>query len=282
LYLQVIKPEARNMCGLLTIASSEAESAGYDLLHSARSVLQQSRQAPDGYGIWTVEGTYVREPRQAAESPMFISTAQDVETRLLLAHVRRRTVGPRDLAHTQPFTFGAITVVNGGGIGAAWHQRIRRELGRQNTIQGATSGEYLAHWLGYRFRRTPFLSTILDAFRELIASPDGITSATCLVAVHAGAVNDATLLGFNFSPAGDTFFPLYCARRKRSLVIATSSTTRDETWDLVPNRAVLITSPRSAPAVRIFPVGEELPSCLREPLTGSSGQGQAHGVFCPF
>lgn len=97
------------MCQLLGISSAAPVRVSFNW---GRFAMRGSEAAgnPDGWGVAYSEGTDVRvlrEPSPAADSDLVAFLASHgPPTTTVLSHVRRATLGGRELANTQPFAHG--------------------------------------------------------------------------------------------------------------------------------------------------------------------------------
>src|SRR5579884_1042670 len=141
------------MCSLFGMSSAKRQRADHALLHAPRSLLTQSRRNPDGWGIafqrrhsldddTPSRFVMVKQPAAAAGSQLFVDTASRRRSTIIVAHLRRRTVGGIEPNNTQPFS-RTVALAHAGGIGGRWHERLRRTLGDDYDARGATSGELL-------------------------------------------------------------------------------------------------------------------------------------------
>src|SRR5688572_3599416 len=99
------------MCRLLGVVSTEATDYAFSLRHAARSLASLSRHHPDGWGLavhargrgWDVH----RHPACAGDDPRFDAIAAQARGEVLVAHIRKRTVGPLGTDNTHPFSSGS-------------------------------------------------------------------------------------------------------------------------------------------------------------------------------
>jgi glutamine amidotransferase len=123
-----------------------AEPVGVaELLRDApRSLRQLSTEHSDGWGVairhdaWTVH----RSTACAALCPQFDAVVGTLQTRLLIAHVRKKTVGPTSLANTHPFRRGDFVFAHNGTVAVA-PLAARSSTARLAEIEGATDSESL-------------------------------------------------------------------------------------------------------------------------------------------
>ena len=183
----------------------------FPLLEAAESLRRQSLLNPDGWGVGYYAGGHavVRKQAEAAHgSPRFNRVAEQARSHLFVAHVRLRTAGGINLANTHPFSYGGWILAQNGGIGGAWHKRIKAEIGWGTSR--ANSGEHLLYWLHARAGHLSGAArdaAILVAVRELIAAPASIGSANFVLATGD------QLYAFCFSPPQGNARSLFYLRR---------------------------------------------------------------------
>jgi glutamine amidotransferase len=207
----------------------------------------------DGWGLALYEGRSVRtflEPAAAANSALAGYVRMNpIKTLLAIAHVRKRTRGPVNLANTHPFVrelWGRhFTFAHNGTVRGV---RNRFELGRFRPI-GSTDSEYAFCALMNRLERTfpkgypePSLlaRAVARAGREIGAHgtfnfllADGTqlfarcATKLCYI-IRKAPFAKATLADDDI----EVDFATVTTPRDRVAVIATAPLTRDEEWTL--------------------------------------------------
>lgn len=88
------------------------------LLHDApRSLRALSREHPDGWGIAVHTGEWlVEHSTNCADACARFATVADRAASLVIAHVRKATVGPVSLANTHPFVRGRFAFAHNGTL----------------------------------------------------------------------------------------------------------------------------------------------------------------------
>jgi glutamine amidotransferase len=88
------------------------------LLHDApRSLRALSREHPDGWGIAVhSDGWLVERSTTCADACARFATVADRAASLVVAHVRKATVGPVSLANTHPFVRGRFAFAHNGTL----------------------------------------------------------------------------------------------------------------------------------------------------------------------
>lgn len=206
----------------------------------------------DGWGLALYEGRAVRtflEPAAAAKSPLAKYIRENpIKTLLAIAHVRKRTRGPVNLANTHPF----VREVWGRHFTFAHNGTVRgvkaHPVGRFRPI-GTTDSEYafcaMMHRLERRFgQRHPgpeeLAKAVASAGREIgrkgtfnFLLADGAqlfarcATKLCFI-IRKAPFRTATLSDDDLS----VDFSTVTTPRDRVAVIATAPLTRDEQWTI--------------------------------------------------
>jgi glutamine amidotransferase len=198
------------MCRLLGVVSSEPAQFRLTLREAPRSLAFLSREHRDGWGIgvyseaggWSVQ----RGTLCAHDDDEFHEVAAGSRGELLVAHVRKRTVGAVTLDNTHPFRHGRWVFAHNGTIQDIDWVREQTPASRLDTIQGETDSELLF----------AFLLSRLDRER---ASHDGDVDAAdrALVAALGELAMRPTLGTFTFLLSDGE--KLYAHRSGRSLFL---------------------------------------------------------------
>lgn len=217
-----------------------------ELLHDApRSLRALSNEHRDGWGIavaaagddWQVH----RDTRCAARCPDYDALA-GIEAQMVIAHVRKKTVGELALANTHPFRRGNAVFAHNGTIGPI------------AALVGLTSAEHLARIEGDTDseRLFAFVLTHIDAAR-------GDAERGVILAIRTlqtlGDVGSANFL----LAAGSRLYAyrqgrsLYTLARKGVAIVASERLTDDDGWLEVPERGLVVLD-RSAPACLVLNV----------------------------
>lgn len=108
------------MCRLFGFRSNKPASVHPPLVAERNSLLQQSREHKDGWGIAAWDGgvtPVVAHGLGAAHAdPDFERVAAHVSARTVIAHVRQASVGPVVLPNAHPFTHGRWAFVHNGTV----------------------------------------------------------------------------------------------------------------------------------------------------------------------
>jgi glutamine amidotransferase len=220
------------MFGLL---ASRPVSARPLLRDAPRSLWTLSGEHPDGWGVavgepeqpdgWVVH----RDTACARASPRFDAVVDATEARVVVAHIRKKTVGDTALANTHPFRRGALVFAHNGTVEAVAALAAETSAARAAEIAGETDSERLFAFVASAIDRAG------DVERGVIAA---------VRALHAAA------------PMGSISFLLGCGERiyahrlGRALhvlvrdvgaspaVMVASEPLSDEPWRELPERSL--------------------------------------------
>lgn len=123
------------MCRLYGFRANEPTKVECTLVHAQNALMVQSREDLGGYshghgwGLATYEDGLPAVERMnwaAYHGEHFRAAAGRIYSKLVLAHVRRATVGPATLANTHPFVHGRWALAHNGTVPA--FDRVRQKL----------------------------------------------------------------------------------------------------------------------------------------------------------
>jgi glutamine amidotransferase len=198
------------MCRLLGIVSSEHTRFRFYLHEAPRSLGTLSQHHPHGWGVAVhapLAGWALRKKAMCArEDAEFVDVAGESGGHVLLAHVRKRTVGPIGLPNTHPFRRGRWVFAHNGTIDDGEFLRDGTSAARRAEVEGDTDSE----------RLFAFLLTHLDDAGVADAPADARTDAAVRRATRA-ALARPSLGSSNFLLSdGDA---LYAFRSGRPLFL---------------------------------------------------------------
>jgi glutamine amidotransferase len=260
---------------MLGIVASEPTDFKVCLKEAPRSLATLSRDHPHGWGLavhakrdgWTVE----KRAACAHEDSRFY----DVAARrgdLLVAHVRKRTVGPIRVENTHPFHRGRWVFAHNGTIDELDWMRRDVSAHRRAQIAGDTDSEVFFACLlsrlddaGSEDRLSPeaattvvasFVSELrsrptLGACNFLLANDDGIYAyrqGRTLYSLERGP-NDAVRVRLDSQETGATIETPWTARRTAVLIASEKMT--DEPWRAVEERTLLHVARSPVPSLRV-------------------------------
>jgi len=138
------------MCRLLGVVSSETTDFRFSLHEAPKSLAVLSTEHAHGWGLavhgdrgWSLH----RNPVRAGDCARFRELAASARGEVLLAHIRKRTVGPIGLENTHPFLQGRWVFAHNGTIeDIGWFEE-RTSASRRAEVVGQTDSERLFAWL---------------------------------------------------------------------------------------------------------------------------------------
>ncbi|HTL34950.1 MAG TPA: class II glutamine amidotransferase [Kofleriaceae bacterium] len=216
------------MCRMFGMVATQAVSPR-ELLHDApRSLRALSVEHGDGWGIALAHGDWqIHKSISCAARCTAFPAIVDSPARVVVAHVRKKTVGDLALANTHPFRRGELVFAHNGTVAALSALTSQIAPAHLAEIEGDTDSEKLF----------AFVLTHIDAAGDL---ERGVVRA--IRALQAlGEIGSA-----NFLLASDS--RVYAYRQGRSLytlardavAIVASERLTDEDWIEVPERALVI------------------------------------------
>lgn len=221
------------MFGLLATQPVHARQL---LRDAPRSLWTLAGEHKDGWGvaIGAPEGWVVhRDTACARTSPQFDALVDAACARVVVAHVRQKTVGPTSLANTHPFQRGRLVFAHNGTATALALLAEGTSPARQAEIVGDTDSE----------RLFAFIATHIDRAGDVEA---GVVAA--VAALHAAG--DVGSLSFLVS-CGDRIYAHRLGRslhllvrhgadeaRRTPAVVVASEQLTDEAWRELPERSL--------------------------------------------
>lgn len=250
------------MCRLLGIVAAEPYEFGLVLRDAPRSMAVLSNAHSDGWGL----ATHLAEPgsswqvhrstRCACDDGAFLRLASEARGRILVSHVRQKSVGPIALDNTHPFVRGPWLFAHNGTLeDLAWLRDNASGL-RLSELQGSTDSELFFAWLLTRLddagvSSEPRASARVDAvlrssLHEALARPGFgainflLSNGSALWAHRFG--RDLYLLDRTGSASCDSPGPLGCpasgSQRRRCVAVASEPITA-EAWEPIAPGALL-------------------------------------------
>ncbi len=230
------------MCRLLGIVVRRPQGFRRCLLEAPRSLAVLGQEHADGWGIAVHDGeqgwTLTKQASGVGSDPAFDAATANAAGALLVAHVRKRTVGDVSLENTHPFRRGAWVFAHNGTIDRmAGLRDAVASAGAMPT--GQTDSELVFAFL----------------LAQLAAHPGALGSRFITDMVLARAVEDLArmpALGtatFVLSDGVALYAyrhgrPLYLLERRsqgrlEAILVASEPATNDEPWVPVPEGALL-------------------------------------------
>ncbi|CAN5787314.1 hypothetical protein BH11MYX2_BH11MYX2_02070 [soil metagenome] len=230
------------MVGL--VAASPVFTRGL-LRDAPRSLWALSREHPDGWGVAVREASewiVHRGTACAQTSPEYDNLAASTHARLLVAHIRQRTVGETSLLNTHPFRRGGYVFAHNGTVTAVPFLTARSSAERLAEITGDTDSERLFAFLATRVDEAGDVETGLrTAVRELhdhgaIGSVNFLFSCGTKVYAHR---------------LGRSLYALVREGERRTpAVVVASEQLTNEAWTELPDRSLWVIENRDAPTLR--------------------------------
>lgn len=231
------------MCRLLGIVVREPRRFRQCLCEAPRSLAALGREHADGWGIAVhnegVGWKLTKRSKSASSDPEFDSAATD-EGALLVAHVRKRTVGAVALENTHPFRHGEWVFAHNGTIERVAELRVAiTRAGAEPT--GNTDSEVLFALLMDRLGSHPsargsrfVTEMVLTRAVEDLAGIPSLGTATFVL-------SDGVML-YAYRHGS----PLYLLERHaqdsgrlEAILVASEPVTSDESWIPVGERTLL-------------------------------------------
>ena len=136
---------------MLGIVADESAEFRFCLQEAPRNLCELSREHRHGWGLAVYERTrgwgVVKQPLCAGEDPRFLEMAGGSQGDVLVAHVRKRTVGPVSLENTHPFESGGWVFAHNGTIEEVDRLRAQTSPGRLAEVKGSTDSEVFFAYL---------------------------------------------------------------------------------------------------------------------------------------
>lgn len=107
------------MCRMFALRSTVSCPVQESLTDADRSLQRLSEINPHGWGVaHYVQGVpqIVKSPEMAADSPVYSTLSNQIESNCVVAHVRRATHGDHTVANTHPFQYGRWVFAHNGNI----------------------------------------------------------------------------------------------------------------------------------------------------------------------
>lgn len=246
------------MCRLLGIAALSLYDYRLMLCRAPRSLAVLSREHRDGWGLALHDGEPGTEwllrksTKTAEEDPLFPLLAQREHGRVLIAHVRQKTVGALAPENTHPFQRGRWVFAHNGTLRNVAAVRARTSPERLAELGGDTDSELFF----------AYLLTRLDEAGVTFERPSAAADRAVRDAVHAAAALDDFGTLDALLSNGESLWamrfgrPLYLLERRassaRRCVLVASEPLTDEPWSPLEHGTLLRLDPLPEPrAIRL-------------------------------
>jgi predicted glutamine amidotransferase len=267
------------MCRMLGIVASETTNFRFCLEQAPRSLHCLSREHPDGWGIavyasekddWSVQ----KQAACAGSDDRFVHVAASCTGDSMVAHIRKRTVGPIGVENTHPFRRGRWVFAHNGTIGDLAALRSETSAARLAEIGGETDSEIFFAYLLARIDAegggaegaspAAVENALVHASAELRASPSFsasnflLSNGRELYAFRRGRSllalerkpGDAVRPSRRSPDTGATIDTRWTARRRAVLVASEAIT--DELWQPVEEGSLVAVVRRPEPEIRVI------------------------------
>ncbi len=139
------------MCRMVGIVSSESTDFRLALREAPRSLATLSTAHPHGWGmaVWAKDSAWTvrKSPLCAREDEGFGAMALESRGSMLVAHIRKKTVGPVCIENTHPFQRGGWVFAHNGTIEDLAFLERGTSKERHAQIEGDTDSELFFSWL---------------------------------------------------------------------------------------------------------------------------------------
>ena len=267
------------MCRMLGIVVSEPTDFRLSLHEAPRSLCSLSREHPHGWGVavhdsraatWTVS----KQPACALDDSRFVEVAAGSVGESLVAHIRKRTVGPIGLENTHPFRRGRWVFAHNGTIRDIDALRAKTSTAHLASTAGSTDSEVFFAYLLTRMdeiggaeeaKPEHIEATLANAVREILADP---TFGPCNFLLSNGEELYALCLGRTLwslkrEPGDDVrvkrrseetgvVIETPWTRKRRAILLASESIT-DEPWEQIEEGTLLRVRRRPTPTLEAIP-----------------------------
>ncbi|HUS33094.1 MAG TPA: class II glutamine amidotransferase [Kofleriaceae bacterium] len=216
------------MCRMFGMVATHAVSPR-ELLHDApRSLRALSHEHGDGWGIALASGDWqIHKSTERAAHCTSFSAIADTAARVVVAHVRKKTVGDLAIANTHPFRRGNLVFAHNGTVASLAALSDHIALARLAEIEGDTDSE----------RLFAFVLTHIDAAgdveRGVVRAIRALHSLGEIGSVNFLLASDSRVYAYR---QGRTLFTL----SRTGVAMVASERLTDEDWLEVPDRGLVI------------------------------------------
>ncbi|BBM87461.1 class II glutamine amidotransferase [Candidatus Uabimicrobium amorphum] len=107
------------MCRIFSFRSVIKSQVHKSLVGTENALSTQSTQHPDGWGVaYYVQGVphIIKSSEAAVDDNIFHKVSGVVSSETVIAHIRKATLGPKNILNVHPFQFGKWAFVHNGNI----------------------------------------------------------------------------------------------------------------------------------------------------------------------
>ncbi len=179
------------MCRLFVYKGSVVSDLTHKMTSDKNSLLNLSKEHCDGWGIAYYQNAspqVIKSTRCAQNDPLFVRTCENLDSKVIVAHIRKATVGEKIIENTHPFNFGPWVFAHNGSI-ANFVSHKKKFLGHiardlRPLILGATDSE-----LCFYLILTQLKKKVVNIFQKKISSThlaESIFETVELITKYAG------------------------------------------------------------------------------------------------
>lgn len=239
--------KVNSMCRMFGMVSARPVAVRA-LLHDApRSLAALSNHHRDGWGIalaaadaWAVH----RNTECAARCAQYRELVANANAELVVAHVRKKTVGPTSLANTHPFRSGDLVFAHNGTVAKIDQLVPAISARRLSQVSGDTDSEKL---FAFILTRIDELVTVREGVRDAVRALHAIAdvgSANFLLAtpreLYAHRLGRSLFTLTRHADAANE------QRRTPAQMVASEPLT-DEDWQELPERSLVCAHQNTSP-----------------------------------
>ncbi len=149
------------MCRLLGIVAAEPTAFQLALRDAPRSLASLSKAHPDGWGVAVYESEWALDKGTlcAGDDHAFLEHARKSTGRVLVSHIRQKTVGETSIENTHPFRFGRWVFAHNGTIQDRDFLRQSTHPEEASWIRGQTDSELFFAYVVSRLRSAGLLDS---------------------------------------------------------------------------------------------------------------------------
>ncbi|MBL8625161.1 MAG: class II glutamine amidotransferase [Myxococcales bacterium] len=237
------------MCRMFGMLAAQPVSARALLRDAPRSLWTLAAEHPDGWGVAIDDGdgwAVHRDTACAQRSAAFEAVAAATRARVVVAHVRQKTVGATALANTHPFCCGPLVFAHNGTVAHLAALTAQTSAARRAAIVGDTDSERLFAFIATQIDRAGDVERGVRAAVDALHAGGDLGSLNFLLAcgrrIYAHRLGRALFALVRHGGDDD--------RRTATLVVASEPLT-DEAWRELPERSLhVLDAVDGAPVVR--------------------------------
>ena len=250
-----ISTKVTEMCRLFGIIANKPVDVRFSLIHSSNSMLQESLNNPDGWGIAWYENNKAKVFKEPL--PMYFgnwSIVRHVKSRIIISHVRNAVYGNVSMENTQPFTYENYIFAHNGVIDLEPLEDLMDPIYLAK-VKGDTDSERLFYYIIECIDKT---GNIIRGIIKAVKSLEDIGFSSLNFVMSDGS----KLYALRYWRTSPKYYSLYMLRRptplayhdyetrliiehklkagEKAVLIASEPLTLDEAWFKIPNKTLVI------------------------------------------